>query len=433
MATDSKSLDLHKLLRGKLSVNAKCPIENARDLSLVYTPGVADVCAKIIEDPDALNEYTIKSDTVAVVTNGTAVLGLGDIGPAASLPVMEGKCALFKRFGGLNAFPVCVDAKDPEEFVNIVKKISTPFAGINLEDIKAPQCFDIEKRLIEELDIPVFHDDQHGTAIVTLAALINALKVTGKKIGEVKIVILGAGAAGTATAKLLKAYGAAQIVVCDSKGILRLNREDIVPGTHKYELALLSEKGRADAGASTGAGGSEDVNPANFTVAGEGARPSSLDEDAGGTIADAMRGADVFIGMAAPNLVNKEMVASMNEKAIVFAMANPVPEIMPAEAEEAGALVTGTGRSDMKNQINNVLAFPGIFMGAIEAGGKRDSEMKVIVSGKKPVIITDRMKLAAATALAALVPDPAPDRIIPGVFDPGVAAAVANAVKNNLP
>ncbi len=390
MDTDLKSLQLHASLRGKLSVEPKTPVDGFEDLSLVYTPGVAAICREIVRNPDALKELTIKSDTVAVVTNGTAVLGLGDIGTAASLPVMEGKCMLFKRFGGLNAFPVCIDTKDVNEFVGIVKKIAAPFAGINLEDIAAPQCFEIERRLTEELDIPVFHDDQHGTAIVTLAALINALKVTGKNTETVKIVILGAGAAGTAIAKLLNLYGFKNITVCDRKGIIHKDRSDIAPGTHKAELALLSEKNG---------------------------------EVSGGGVAEALKGADVFIGVSGPGLVTKEMVASMNRDAVVFAMANPTPEIMPDDAKAAGAAVTGTGRSDMKNQINNVLAFPGIFKGAIEASA---------ASHAGAVKISDKMKIAAAVSLAALVTNPSPDNIVPEIFNPGVAVAVAQAVKNNL-
>ncbi len=392
MDTDIKSLNLHASLRGKLSVETKTPIESFEDLSLVYTPGVAAVCREIARNPAAVNDLTIKSDTVAVVTNGTAVLGLGNIGTAAALPVMEGKCALFKRFGGLNAFPVCVDTRDVNEFVEIVKKIAVPFAGINLEDIAAPECFEIERRLIEELEIPVFHDDQHGTAIVVLAALINAMKVTEKNIGTARIVVLGAGAAGTAIAKLLHFYEAGEITVCDRGGIIHAGRKDISPGTYKHELALL---------------------------------PGSKAE---GGVADALKGADVFIGVSGPGLVTKEMVAGMNRDAIVFAMANPVPEIMPGEAEAAGAMVTGTGRSDMKNQINNVLAFPGVFMGVVAALRERSDDGP---KGRK-VFIDERVKAAAAEALAALVDNPSPDRIVPGVFDKNVAAAVALAVKYNI-
>jgi len=392
MDTDIKSLNLHAALRGKLSVETKTPIESFDDLSLVYTPGVAEVCREIARNPAAVNGLTIKSDTVAVVTNGTAVLGLGNIGTAAALPVMEGKCALFKRFGGLNAFPVCVDTRDVNEFVEIVKKIAVPFAGINLEDIAAPECFEIERRLIEELDIPVFHDDQHGTAIVVLAALINAMKVTGKEMETARIAVLGAGAAGTAIAKLLHFYGAGDVTVCDRRGIIYAGRKDIMPGSYKHELALLS-----------------------------GCKVE-------GSVADALKGADVFIGVSGPGLVTKEMIAGMNKDAIVFAMANPVPEIMPGEAEAAGAMVTGTGRSDMKNQINNVLAFPGVFMGVVEALRERSDDGPKV--GK--VFIDERVKTAAAEALAALVDNPSPDRIVPGVFDPGVAAAVALAVKSTI-
>lgn len=392
MDTDTKSLNLHASLRGKLSVEMKTPIESFEDLALVYTPGVAAVCRNITDDPAAVYDLSIKSDTVAVVTNGTAVLGLGNVGTAAALPVMEGKCALFKRFGGLNAFPVCVDTKDVNEFVEIIKKIAVPFAAINLEDIAAPECFEIERRLIEELDIPVFHDDQHGTAIVVLAALINAMKVTGKDFATARIVVLGAGAAGTAIAKLLNFYGAGDITVCDRGGIIQAGRSDIGPDSYKRELTILPGK------------------------------------KVKGAVADTLNGADVFIGVSGPGLVTKEMIAGMNKDAIVFAMANPVPEIMPVEAEEAGALVTGTGRSDMKNQINNVLAFPGVFMGVVQA--LRDRGADVPASGK--VIIDERVKTAAAEALAALVDKPSPDRIVPGVLDPGVAAAVALAVKSNI-
>ncbi len=375
-----KSLNLHSASRGKLSVESKQKLDNYEDLSLQYTPGVAAVCKAIVVDRSNLFSMTIKGNTVAVVTNGTAVLGLGDIGTEASLPVMEGKCVLFKNFAGLNAFPVCVDTKNPDEFVEIVSKIVSPFAGINLEDIAAPACFEIEKKLNEKLDMPVFHDDQHGTAVVVLAGLINALKVVDKKFGDVKIVILGAGAAGTAITKLLLKYGDAKIMVCDRKGVINKSRDDIANDNYKYELAMMT-------------------NP-----------PEGLY-----TFDEAIRGADVFIGVSGPALVTKEHIQSMNKQPVVFALANPTPEIMPDEAVNGGAAVMSTGRSDFPNQINNVLVFPGIFKGAIESGKKR---------------ITDDMMLNAAISLATLIKDPKADMIIPRIFDKEVVESVSDAVKS---
>ncbi len=374
-----KSLKLHSASKGKLSVEAKQKLENYEDLSWQYTPGVAAVCKAISEDRAIIGKMTIKGSTVAVITNGTAVLGLGDIGPEAALPVMEGKCVLFKKFAGINAFPVCIDTKDPVEFAEIVKKTATPFAGINLEDIAAPACFEIEKKLKEQLDIPVFHDDQHGTAIVVLAGLINALKVVNKNFNKVKVVILGAGAAGSAITNLLLKYGFDSITVCDRKGVIKKARNDISENTYKYELA-------------------NGTNP----------------QECLNTLEDAIDGADVFIGVSGPALLKEAQIKLMNNDAIVFALANPVPEIMPAEALKAGAAVVGTGRSDFPNQINNVLAFPGIFKGVIESGKKQ---------------ITDEMMLNAAKSLASLIKNPKADRIIPQIFDQEVVTTVSNAVK----
>lgn len=377
MNYDELALLFHEQHRGKIEVISKASVKTKEDLSIEYTPGVAAPCRKIAENREDVYRYTAKGNMVAVVTDGTAVLGLGDIGPEAGLPVMEGKAVLFKQFAGVDAFPICLDTKDTDEIVETVVRIAPSFGGINLEDIAAPRCFEIERKLKERLDIPVFHDDQHGTAIVLLAALINALKLTGKNISDIKIVINGAGSAGTAIGKLLMEYGARNVIFCDRNGIL--TRE-----------TALNDFQKTLAGA---------TNPNRET----------------GMLADALKGADVFIGVSAPNCVTPDMVRSMNEKSIVFPMANPVPEIMPDLALEAGAYIVGTGRSDFRNQINNVLVFPGVFRGALDVRAKE---------------ITENMKLAAARAIAALVADEelSPNYIIPSVFHPGAAGAVAKAV-----
>ncbi len=353
------------------------PIENREDLSLAYTPGVAFACMEIAADKNKVYDYTFKGRMVAVVTDGTAVLGLGNIGPEASLPVMEGKCQLFKTFGGVDAFPIALTTQDTEEIIETVKRISPVFGGINLEDISAPRCFEIEKRLIDELDIPVFHDDQHGTAIVVLAGLTNVLKLAGKKIEEIKIVISGAGAAGIAVTKILLAAGVKNIILLDTKGAIWEGRADGMNWA-KDEIAKITNK-----------------------------------EKIHGGLAEAIRGADMFIGLSQPGLLTKEMVQTMAKDPIIFAMANPTPEIMPEVAKEAGARFVATGRSDYNNQINNVLAFPGFFRGVLGAGVKK---------------ITMEMKIAAAHALADYVKNPTPEYFIPGPFDPGVADAVAKAV-----
>lgn len=372
-----KSLELHKAHRGKMETASLVPLENTEDLSLAYTPGVAQPCLEIAENPDSVYDYTIKGHTVAVITDGSAVLGLGNIGPEAALPVMEGKCLLFKQFGGLDAFPICLDTQDTEEIIKTVKLLAPTFGGINLEDISAPRCFEIEERLIEELGIPVFHDDQHGTAIVVLAGLINALKLTTRNLSSSKIVMSGAGAAGVAIAKLLHSEGAQNIIACDSRGILHKNRDNLNPA--KQKLLEFTNSGNLE-----------------------------------GSLADAMKGADIFIGISAGGIVTKEMVSSMAKESIIFAMANPEPEIMPNLAQEAGAAIIATGRSDFPNQINNVLAFPGIFKGALASRSPK---------------ITHKMKVAAAYALASMVNTPTPDRIIPNAFDEGVAEKVAAAVQ----
>ncbi len=368
------SIELHNKHKGKICVTSKVPVKTKFDLTLAYTPGVAEPCREIFKDKEKVYNYTSKGNLVAVVTNGTAVLGLGDIGVEASLPVMEGKAVLFKTFGGVDAFPIAIDSKDVDEIVNIVKKISSIFGGINLEDIKAPECFEIEERLIKELDIPVMHDDQHGTAIVVLAGLINAIKITDKN-KKSKIVISGAGAAGIAVTKLLMKYGFENIILCDSKGVVCKNRKDL--NDAKKDICEVTNK-----------------------------------EDIEGRLEDALKNADIFIGLSAPGIVTKEMVKTMKEP-IIFAMANPIPEIMPEEALKGGAKIIATGRSDYPNQINNVLAFPGVFKGALEIRAK----------------ITDKMKLATAEALANMVKNPTVDRIIPSPFDEGVADTVAEAVK----
>ena len=377
MNVSEESLKLHEEMRGKIEVCARKHIESAEDLSLLYTPGVAEPCRAINEDYQKSWELTRRNNLVAVITDGTAVLGLGDIGPAAGMPVMEGKCVLFKEFGDVDAFPICIDSKDTDEIVRTIQLISKSFGGINLEDISAPRCFEIERRLKEICDIPVFHDDQHGTAIVTSAAMLNAMKVTGKKMGEMTIVINGAGAAGIAIGELMLHMGFGEVILCDSKGIVcegdpRLNAA-------KAEMAKVT-------------------NRKHLT----------------GTLADALKGADAFVGVSAANVVSREMVASMNN-GIVFAMANPVPEIMPDEAKAGGAAVVGTGRSDFPNQINNVLVFPGIFKGALAAHAPQ---------------ITEEMEIKAAYAIADLVtPEQLnADYVIPSALDKTVAAAVAQAV-----
>ena len=380
MNTQEKALQLHAEWQGKLDTVPKMKIATREDLALAYTPGVAEPCKVIAQDPDAAYTYTQKANTIAVVSDGSAVLGLGNIGPLAAMPVMEGKCALFKEFGGVNAVPLCLDTQDVDEVVETVKRVAPSFGGINLEDISAPRCFEIERRLIEELGIPVFHDDQHGTAIVVLCGVINALRLTGKRREDVRVVVNGAGSAGIAISKLLLRWGIKHLLLCDIKGIISSRTE----GATDAQREMLQW--------------------------------TNLD-DVDGTLADALKGADVFVGVSAPNIVTGEMVASMAPDAAVFAMANPVPEIMPDVAREAGARVVGTGRSDFPNQINNVIAFPGIFKGALEARATR---------------ITEEMKLAAAEALAALVSDDelCEDFIMPEPFDPRAADAVAQAVKD---
>ena len=378
-----ESLRLHEQWQGKLDTVPKMKIETREDLALAYTPGVAEPCRKIAANPEDAYKYTMKANTVAVVSDGSAVLGLGNIGPAAAMPVMEGKCALFKAFGGVNAVPLCLDTQDVDEIVETVKLIAPSFGGINLEDISAPRCFEIERRLIDELDIPVFHDDQHGTAIVVLSGVINALRLTGKKKEDCRVVVNGAGSAGIAIAKLLLNYGFRNLILCDKCGIINSRSE----GINEAQRAMLAT--------------------------------TNLNDEQG-SLADAMNGADIFVGVSAPGIVSADMVKSMNDDAILFAMANPTPEIFPDVAREAGARVVGTGRSDFPNQINNVVAFPGIFKGALEARATR---------------ITKQMKLAAAEALAALVSDDelSEDFIMPEPFDPRavevVAAAVAGAVQ----
>lgn len=375
------ALKLHEEKQGKIEVVSKVPVNNKEDLSLAYTPGVAEPCRKIAENKEEVYRYTNKGNMVAVVTDGTAVLGLGDIGPEAGMPVMEGKCVLFKEFGNVDAFPICLDTKDTNEIVETIVRIAPSFGGINLEDISAPRCFEIEKKLKERLSIPVFHDDQHGTAIVLLAALINALKVVHKEVEEIKVVISGAGAAGSAIGKLLMEYGVKHLTYVDKDGILN---KDTAKNEAQLELC-------------------KNTNLENLS----------------GTIGNALVGADVFIGVSAPNIVKKEMISKMNQDAIVFPMANPTPEIMPEEAFEGGARIVGTGRSDYPNQINNVLVFPGLFRGALDARAKE---------------ITEEMKIRAAMAIAELVSEEElkEDYIIPGVFDKRVATAVAKAVKEEV-
>lgn len=378
MDRNEKALELHRQWKGKIRVTTPCKLEDREDLSLAYTPGVAAPCLEIQKDVEKSYEYTRRGNLVAVVTDGTAVLGLGDIGPEAGMPVMEGKCALFQAFAGVDAFPLCVRSKDVDEIVHAVELIAGSFGGINLEDIAAPRCFEVERKLKEKLDIPVFHDDQHGTAVVTVAAMLNALKLVGKEIGEVKAVVNGAGAAGTACTKLLMALGLKNVVVCDKIGAL-------VPGL----------PGMTDAQAQL----AEETNPQRQS----------------GALADVIQGADVFMGFSAPGVLTGGMVRTMAQDPVIFACANPTPEIFPEEALAAGARVVGTGRSDYPNQINNVLVFPGIFRGALDVRA-RD--------------INDAMKVAAAKAIASLIPESGlrEDNIIPSAFDPRVAKAVAAAV-----
>lgn len=382
MTNSEKALKLHEEWGGKLETVSKAEVKTKEDLALAYTPGVAEPCKAIAADPEAAYKYTIKANTVAVVSDGSAVLGLGNIGPLAAMPVMEGKAVLFKEFGGVNAFPICLDTQDTEEIIETVVRIAPAFGGINLEDIAAPRCFEIEERLKKLLSIPVFHDDQHGTAIVVLAGVINALKVTGKQKENCKIVVNGAGSAGIAITKLLLTYGFKHAVLCDKVGILSKGME----GLNWMQERMM-----------------EITNLEHKT----------------GTLADALKGADIFVGVSAPGIVTGDMVSSMNENAILFAMANPVPEIMPDLARAAGARVVGTGRSDFPNQVNNVLIFPGIFKGALE--GRATS-------------ITEEMKLSAAEAIAGLVPSDElnDENILPAAFDPRVADVVSRAVKEHI-
>ena len=382
MTTNEKALLLHEEWNGKLETISKTPVKSREALSLAYTPGVAEPCKVIAKDSEAAYKYTMKANTVAVVSDGSAVLGLGNIGPYAAMPVMEGKAVLFKEFGGVNAVPICLDTQDTEEIIKAVTYLAPGFGGINLEDISAPRCFEIEERLKATLNIPVFHDDQHGTAIVVLAGIINALKVVHKKKEDCKVVVNGAGSAGVAITKLLLTYGFSNIIMCDKVGILSKTTE----GLNWMQQKMV-----------------EITNPNNET----------------GLLADAMKGADIFVGVSAPNIVTPEMVSSMNKDSILFAMANPVPEIMPDVAKAAGARVVGTGRSDFPNQVNNVVAFPGIFKGALEGRATQ---------------ITEEMKLAAAKAIAGLVPADqlSDENIMPEAFDPQVAEVVANAVKAHI-
>ncbi|MDK2967122.1 NADP-dependent malic enzyme [Lacrimispora sp.] len=382
MTTNEKALILHEKWGGKLEITSKAAVKSREDLALAYTPGVAEPCKVIADNPEAAYQYTIKSNTIAVVSDGSAVLGLGNIGPLAAMPVMEGKAVLFKEFGGVNAIPICLDTQDTEEIIKTVAAIAPAFGGINLEDISAPRCFEIEERLKKLLPIPVFHDDQHGTAIVVLAGVINALKVTGKRKEECRVVVNGAGSAGIAITRLLLSYGFLHIVLCDRAGILFKGMEGLNWMQEKMmDLTNLERKT--------------------------------------GSLSDAMKGADIFIGVSAPGIVTEDMVSSMNTNSILFAMANPVPEIMPDLAKKAGAKVVGTGRSDFPNQVNNVVVFPGIFKGALEG---------------RAAAITDEMKLAAAEAIATLT---APselneDNILPEAFDPRVAEVVSRAVKDHI-
>lgn len=382
MTTNEKALMLHEQWNGKITTEAKSKVNTREDLALAYTPGVAEPCKVIAEDKEAAYKYTMKANTIAVVSDGSAVLGLGNIGPEAAMPVMEGKAVLFKEFGGVNAVPICLDTQDTEEIIKAVTYLAPTFGGINLEDISAPRCFEIEERLKATLNIPVFHDDQHGTAIVVLAGLINSLKIIKKDKADCKVVISGAGAAGIAICKLLLNYGFKDIILCNSKGVISKD----APKLNWMQQKMV-----------------DITNPRNIS----------------GSMADALVGADIFIGVSAPGIVTEDMVKSMNKDAIIFAMANPTPEIMPDLAKKAGARIVGTGRSDFPNQINNVVAFPGIFKGALE--------------GRAPQI-TEDMKMAAALAIAALVPDDKlnEDNIMPEAFDPQVAIKVSEAVKAHI-
>lgn len=383
---NKKSIDLHLKLKGKIELTNKATVKSKEDLAVVYSPGVAEPCLEIQADPEKAYAYTIKSNTIAVVSDGTAVLGLGNIGPKAAIPVMEGKAMLFKQFGGINAFPICLDTQNSQEIIDTVKRIAPVFGGVNLEDISAPRCFEIEAAL-QDLGIPVFHDDQHGTAIVTLAGILNSCKVLNKKINELKVVINGAGSAGVAIAKLLRCISldpnsclsVKEIIICDSKGIISELRDNLNPT--KQELLKFS-------------------NPNNVE----------------GSLLDAIKNADVFIGVSKGDLLKADNIKTMNTNPVIFALANPTPEIMPEEAYKGGAAIVATGRSDYPNQVNNVLVFPGIFKGALAARAKR---------------ITPEMKLAAAYALAGYVQNPTKDRIIPSSFDEGIAEKVANAVTNS--
>ncbi|MFA6995080.1 MAG: NADP-dependent malic enzyme [Patescibacteria group bacterium] len=371
-----EAVELHRRSKGKLAVSSKVSLETRKDLSLAYTPGVAEVCRVISRDLAQVRELTLKNNTVAVISDGSAILGLGNLGAEAAIPVMEGKCILFKKFAGVDAFPICLQTQDVEEIIKTVKNIAPVFGGINLEDISAPRCFEIENRLKAELNIPVMHDDQHGTATVVLAGLINALKVRGSKKEEIKIVINGCGAAGTAVTKLLLAYGFKQIIVCDTQGIIYEGRNNLNP--IKQELALLTNH-----------------------------------EKVSGLLSDAIKGVDIFIGVSAPGILSVEMIKNMDARPIIFALANPIPEIMPDLAKAAGALIVATGRSDYPNQLNNVLAFPGIFRGALD---------------NHVTEITDTMLIKAASNLAGLVPRPTADMILPDPFDKEIALTVAAAI-----
>lgn len=381
-----ESVLLHSKHHGKVSIQSKVQINDRHDLSLAYTPGVAEVCKQIAQDPEKVYDLTLKNNTIAVVSDGSAVLGLGNIGPKAAIPVMEGKAILFKEYAGLDAFPICIDTQDTQEIINFVKNLSPVFAGINLEDIAAPRCFEIEDAL-QDIGIPVFHDDQHGTAIVVAAALINSVKLAGKELKDLKVVISGAGAAGTAIAKMLRCVGhdanvctpVREVIACDSKGVLSLNRSDIQDNPMKMELAKMTHQSQA----------------------------SSLEEG--------LVGADVFIGVSKGNVLKPEMIKKMAEKPIIFAMANPIPEIDPELAKQAGAFIVGTGRSDFPNQVNNVLAFPGVFLGAIRSRSKR---------------ITNEMKIAAAYALASAIENPTVDNILPSALDKNVAQVIAKKIES---
>jgi len=372
-----ESLRLHKKEKGKLEIKSKFPLKNKKDLSVAYTPGVAEPCREIAKNPAEAYKYTIKGNSVAVITNGTAVLGLGNIGAQAALPVMEGKCLLFKKFANIDAYPICLDTQDNQEFVRAVKMLSPGFGGINLEDVKSPDCFEIEDKLKKELDIPVFHDDQHGTAIVVLAALINALKVVNKKIGRVRILINGAGAAGIAVSKLLLAYGVKNIILADRRGAICDNCPEL--NFAKKKIAKLTNLEKTE-----------------------------------GSLEEVIKGSDVFIGVSAGNILKKEWIKTMNQKPIVFAMANPIPEIMPQKAKQGGAAIVATGRSDFENQINNVLAFPGVFRGLLDSRARE---------------VTEEMKLAAAQTLASLVKKPTADKIIPSIFEKNIVQKIALTIK----